>query len=70
MGAIDLVNTNSNTYNVQRVMRVLPIEKWDYLTPCRLPIYSYAEFLKAVSKYPAFCGEKGPNGNAATLSDD
>jgi len=51
-------------------MRVLTTERWEHITPCRLPAYSYAEFLKAVSKFPAFCGEKGPNGNAANLSDD
>jgi hypothetical protein len=34
------------------------------------PGYNYKAFITAVSKYPAFCGERGAVGQASTLSDD
>jgi len=51
-----------NPMNVQRVMRVLTESMWEKLTPFRLPIYTYDSFLIAVSRYPAFCGERGSIG--------
>jgi len=43
---------------------------WEYLTPFRDDIYTFEEFLTAISKFPAFCGEKGTHGHAATLTAD
>ena len=51
-------------------MRLLKEDIWRYITPFRLPIYTYESFLTAVSHYPAFCGERGTYGQAAFLSDD
>lgn len=39
-------------------MRVLPKEKWDYLFPIAASVYTYEQFVKAVHKFPAVCGEK------------
>jgi len=69
-GAIDFAKTDSNPENVRRVMNVLSKETWEYLLPLRNAVYSYEEFLVAVSKFPAFCGEKGTHGQASALSDD
>ena len=51
-------------------MNVLSKEIWEYILPLRNAVYSYEEFLVAVSKFPAFCGEKGTHGQASALSDD
>ena len=51
-------------------MRVFTMTMFEKLTPFRLPIYTYESFLTAVSHYPAFCGERGTYGQAASLSDD
>jgi len=55
---VDLANPERNGDNVQRIMRVLSKEDWDYLTPVRNAVYTYEELLKAAAKFPAFCGEK------------
>ena len=31
--------------------------EWDILFPIRKPLYEYEGFLRAVAKFPAFCGE-------------
>ena len=49
-------------------MRVLTSADWDYLLPLRNPVYTYVEFLKAVAKFPAFCGEK-PADNDMSMDD-
>lgn len=43
--------------NVQRVKEVMPLSIWDNWTQNLDSIYSYESFLRAVSKWPAFCGE-------------
>jgi len=43
-------------------MRLLTEPMWEKLTPFRLPTYTYLSFLTAVSRYPAFCGERGSIG--------
>ena len=48
----------------------MPRSTWEYLTPFRDAIYSYEEFITAVSKFPSFCDERGPHGHAASLTDD
>jgi len=40
-------------------MKILTREVWTYLTPFRIQTYSYESFITAISKFPAFCGEKG-----------
>ena len=64
-----------DTPNMKRVMRVLTEEQWNYLTPARDPSYdgylsAYDAFVSTIKNYPAFCGEKGEHGHAATLSID
>ncbi|MBY8217843.1 chitinase [Vibrio fluvialis] len=47
----------SNPGNVQRVERVFPQSEWDYLTHMAAPEYTYSRFLRAIGKFPAFCGD-------------
>jgi len=37
---------------------------WDSFFPQALPVYEYSEFLKAVMKFPAFCGETKNSGSS------
>jgi len=55
-------DVTKNPPNVQRIMKIMTKNVWEYLTPFRNPIYTYESFITAVSKYPAFCGEKGSHG--------
>lgn len=45
--------------NVKRVERVLGDTGFEHLFPLRNEIYTYEGFLRAVGKWPAFCGERG-----------
>lgn len=47
----------SNPENVQRVERVFPESEWNFLTQMAAPEYTYTRFLRAIGKFPAFCGE-------------
>ncbi|ELI1839639.1 chitinase [Vibrio fluvialis] len=47
----------SNPGNVQRVERMFPQSEWDYLTHMAAPEYTYTRFLRAIGKFPAFCGD-------------
>lgn len=47
----------TNPENVKRVERVFPQTEWDFLTHMAAPEYSYTRFLRAIGKFPAFCGE-------------
>lgn len=47
----------TNPDNVKRVERVFPLSDWNYLTQMAAPEYTYSRFLKAIGKFPAFCGE-------------
>ncbi|WP_237668454.1 chitinase, partial [Vibrio sp. V37_P2S8PM304] len=47
----------SNPENVKRVERVFPQSEWDFLTHMAAPEYTYTRFLRAIGKFPAFCGE-------------
>ncbi len=42
--------------NVKRVERVFPQSEWDFLTQMAAPEYTYTRFLRAIGKFPAFCG--------------
>ena len=48
---------SSNPENVKRVERVFPQSEWDFLTQMAAPEYTYTRFLRAIGKFPAFCGE-------------
>ncbi|RZF92061.1 carbohydrate-binding protein [Pseudoalteromonas sp. CO302Y] len=50
-------NNASNPENVKRVERVFGQQEWDFLTGMAAPEYTYTRFLRAIGKFPAFCGE-------------
>ena len=47
----------SNPINVQRAERVFGRAQWDFLTQMAAPEYTYTRFLRAIGKFPAFCGD-------------
>lgn len=47
---------SDNPENVKRVEHIVSEQDWDYLFPRRAPEYTYTNFLKAIGKFPAFCG--------------
>jgi chitodextrinase len=46
-----------NPANVKRVESMVSEADWEYLFADRSPEYTYENFLKAVGKFPAFCGD-------------
>lgn len=46
-----------NPTNVLRVESIIGNADWEFLFPVRAPEYSYGNFLRAVAKFPAFCGD-------------
>lgn len=62
--AATAINSSTDQYesasNVQRAQRLLPKAQWDSWFPYALPVYTYESFMKAVYKFPAFCGEQSP----------
>ncbi|WP_444943568.1 glycoside hydrolase family 19 protein [Microbulbifer sp. ZKSA006] len=48
---------SANPENVLRVESILSEEDWDYLFALRADEYTYTNFLRAVAKFPAFCGD-------------
>lgn len=46
----------TNPDNVKRAQRVFPEAEWNFLTQMAAPEYTYTRFLKAIGKFPAFCG--------------
>lgn len=53
---ISPLNPN-NPSNVKRLESVVSASDWEFLFPNRTPEYTYINFLKAVGKFPAFCGD-------------
>ena len=47
----------TNPVNVKRVERVFPQSEWFFLTQMAAPEYTYTRFLRAIGKFPAFCGD-------------
>jgi hypothetical protein len=43
--------------NVQRVAAILPESKYDEVFPMKNDLYQYQGFLRAIAKFPKFCGE-------------
>jgi hypothetical protein len=43
--------------NVQKVARILPESKYDEVFPMKNALYTYQGFLRALAKFPKFCGE-------------
>ena len=46
----------TNPENVRRVESIVGAADWDYFFPRRAPEYTYTNFLRAIAKFPAFCG--------------
>ena len=50
-------NLPGNPDNVLRAERIFPESEWNFLTAMAAPEYTYTRFLRAIGKFPAFCGE-------------
>lgn len=50
------VNESNNPANVKRVESIVSESAWNEIFPERDEKYTYLNFLKAIGKYPAFCG--------------
>ena len=50
-------NNANNPENVKRVESVFGQQEWDFLTGMAAPEYTYTRFLRAIGKFPAFCGK-------------
>ena len=59
-GSVD--DTYETYVNVQRVMSLFTEDDWATGFPQSDPIYTYTNFLKAVAKFPSFCGESNIEG--------
>ncbi|CAA0099207.1 Chitinase A [BD1-7 clade bacterium] len=46
----------SNPENVKRVETIISETDWNFLFPRRATEYTYVNFLKAIAKFPGFCG--------------
>ena len=57
----------SNPSNVKRVEAILSASDWDYLFAHRAKEYTYENFLKAVGKVPAFCGDYDDGRDSDTI---
>ncbi|TMP43231.1 carbohydrate-binding protein [Pseudoalteromonas citrea] len=62
-------NAASNPVNVKRVERVFPQAQWDFLTGMAAPEYTYTRFLRAIGKFPAFCGDYTDGRNADKICE-
>jgi len=54
--------------NVQLVNSIFPESMWDDAFPYANDVYNHADFLKAVAKFPSFCGENNL-GSKYTLTE-
>ncbi|WMN61807.1 chitinase (plasmid) [Pseudoalteromonas xiamenensis] len=61
------IGASTNPANVKRVERVFGQVEWDFLTQMAAPEYTYERFLKAVGKFPAFCGDYTDGRNADAI---
>lgn len=57
----------TNPDNVKRAERVFPAYEWTFLTQMAAPEYTYVRFLRAVGKFPAFCGDYTDGRNADAI---
>nr|WP_086937525.1 chitinase [Thaumasiovibrio occultus] len=47
----------TNPDNVKRAERMFPETEWNFLTQMAAPEYTYTRLLRAIGKFPAFCGD-------------
>ena len=57
----------ANPANVKRVEGILSPADWESLFPRRAPEYTYENFLKAIAKFPAFCGDYADGRDAEAI---
>jgi hypothetical protein len=55
--------------NAVRVKSILSEYKFDELFPNKNALYTYDGFIKAVAKYPMFCGEYNVNSSDLNLEN-
>ncbi|WP_230408918.1 glycosyl hydrolase family 18 protein [Zooshikella harenae] len=58
---------SANPDNVKRVEAIISQADWEYLFPKRAQEYTYRNFLKAIGKFPAFCGNYDDGKNAEAI---
>ncbi|QDQ29203.1 chitin-binding protein [Chitinimonas arctica] len=58
---------SDNPANVRRVERILAATDWEVLFPQRHASYSYANFLQAIAKFPAVCGDQAGGRDADAI---
>ena len=56
-----------NPANVRRVEGIVAEADWNFLFPRRAPEYTYDNFLKALGKFPAFCGDYSDGRDAEAI---
>jgi chitodextrinase len=56
-----------NPANVKRAEGIVSEADWNYLFPRRAPEYTYTNFLKAIGKFPAFCGDYSDGRDAEAI---
>ena len=66
---VDVISPNSDTNpeNVKRAERVFGQHEWNFLTAMAAPEYTYTRFIKAIGKFPAFCGDYTDNRDADAI---
>ncbi|MEJ6472981.1 chitinase [Pseudoalteromonas piscicida] len=57
----------SNPDNVKRAERVFGQTQWQFLTQMAAPEYTYTRFLRAIGKFPAFCGDYSDSRDADAI---
>ena len=57
----------TNPDNVRRVEGIITSATWEHLFPRRASEYTYLNFLKAVAKFPAFCGAYSDGRDATAI---
>jgi len=57
MATDGLVENYMDFPNVQRVAEILPEAAYEHVFAMRNALYTYQGFLRAIAKFPKFCGE-------------
>ena len=57
---IDINDPSSLPENAARAVRIFPEELFELFFPVAADAYTYEELIKAIAKFPSFCGEAGP----------
>lgn len=51
-------------------MNIISEKDWKHIFEIADKAYTYKDFLRAVYKFPKFCGEKGPYANTSLSLED